>query len=125
MNTHIDTTAAQSGARAAAEALPQINRRRFLLNTAVAGAAVAVAAPVVAETASLTPQKQIEFHLRELKRLLDETFGPSWGIFAAGVTDDGKSSVIAFHFDDADIHDPRGLIGPKMAFGKPMEVDAA
>lgn len=34
--------------RATATALPEINRRRFLLNTTLAGAAVAVAAPVAA-----------------------------------------------------------------------------
>lgn len=41
--------------RANAEALPEINRRRFLLNTTMAGAAAAVAAPVAAAVAVHDP----------------------------------------------------------------------
>lgn len=59
--------------RATAEALPEISRRRFLLNTSMAGAAVAVAAtPVAAAEPELTPHERAIWHLRELERLANE-----------------------------------------------------
>jgi hypothetical protein len=58
--------------RASGEAMPKINRRRFLLNTTMAGAAVAVAAPVAAAELEMTPHEQAIWHLRELERLAIE-----------------------------------------------------
>lgn len=64
--------------RASTEALPEISRRRFLLNTTMAGAAVAVAAPVVAAEPEKTPRERAIWHLRELERLVREDGG--WDI---------------------------------------------
>ena len=61
--------------RATAEAMPEINRRRFLLNTATAGASLAVAAPAVAAEPEMTPREQAIWHLRELERLAREDGG--------------------------------------------------
>jgi hypothetical protein len=49
-----------------------INRRRFLLNTTMAGAAVAVAAPVAAAEPEMTPHEKAVWHMRELERLAYE-----------------------------------------------------
>ncbi len=58
--------------RATAEALPGINRRRFLLNTAVIGASATVAASTVPADPEMTPREQAIWHMRELERLAAE-----------------------------------------------------
>lgn len=64
--------------RANAKALPEINRRRFLLNTTMAGAAVAVAAPAAAAEPEMTLRELAIWHVRELERLVREDGG--WDI---------------------------------------------
>jgi hypothetical protein len=54
------------------EAMPKINRRRFLLNTTMAGAAVAVAAPAAAAEPEMTTHEKAVWHIRELERLVRE-----------------------------------------------------
>ncbi|MFU0504036.1 hypothetical protein [Pseudaminobacter sp. NGMCC 1.201702] len=56
-------------AQSTASALREISRRRFLLNTAMAGAAVAVAAPAVAAEPEMTPREKVIWHVQELVRL--------------------------------------------------------
>ncbi|MHA6686893.1 twin-arginine translocation signal domain-containing protein [Mesorhizobium sp. A556] len=71
--------------RATAEAMPEINRRRFLLNTATAGAALAVAVPAVpavADEPEMTSREQAIWHLRELERLVREDGGWDTAIMA-------------------------------------------
>lgn len=58
-NTHV---------QAAAEGLPQINRRNFLLHTAAAGAVATTVAPVIAEAKSTSPRERYDHHLAELKK---------------------------------------------------------
>lgn len=53
-----------------AEGLPEINRRRFLMQTATAGAAIAVTTPAATAAApEMTPREQAIWHMRELERL--------------------------------------------------------
>lgn len=52
--------------RANAKALPEISRRRFLLNTTMAGAVVAVASPVAAAEPEMTPLERIAAAQAEL-----------------------------------------------------------
>ncbi len=58
--------------RATAKALPEINRRRFLLNTASVASAVAIVTPVNADEPEMTPREQAIWHMRELERLATE-----------------------------------------------------
>lgn len=61
--------------RATAETLPEINRRRFLLNTASVASAVAIVTPVNADEPEMTPYEQAIWHIRELERLIAEDGG--------------------------------------------------
>ena len=64
--------------RATATVLPEISRRRFLLNTTMAGAAVAVAAPVAAAEPEMTVRDRAIWHMRELESLVRDDGG--WDI---------------------------------------------
>lgn len=75
--------------RATAEALPEISRRRFLLNTTIVGAAVAVAAPAVAAEPEMPPLEQAIWHMRELARLVSEDGGKKITVIAMGEYDAG------------------------------------
>ncbi|KQZ87356.1 hypothetical protein ASD64_19975 [Mesorhizobium sp. Root157] len=75
--------------RATATALPEINRRRFLITTATAGAAVAVAAPVVAAEPEMTALEKAEWHIRELRRLVSEDGGKRATVMAVADYGDG------------------------------------
>lgn len=55
--------------------MDKITRRLFLRTSAVAGAAVAIAAPVVAAETEITPLEQAWWHIRELERLAIEDGG--------------------------------------------------
>lgn len=63
--------------RATAETVPEISRRRFLLNTTIAGAAVAIAVPVATAEPAMTPRERAIWHMRELERLVKEDGGNS------------------------------------------------
>ncbi|WP_156465136.1 hypothetical protein [Mesorhizobium sp. Root552] len=60
---------------------PEINRRRFLLNTTMAGAAVAVAAPVVAAEPEIHPLARLHALHDEASKLMvvhNEHLGGEW-----------------------------------------------
>ena len=59
--------------RATAQALSAISRRRFLLTTTMAGAAVAVAVPMAAAEPTMTLREEVIWHIRELERLTKST----------------------------------------------------
>jgi hypothetical protein len=108
--TDMETT--NDATRATAEAMPAISRRRFLLNTTMAGAAVAVAAPAKAEPSKPTfeplvyaedrvnmwevdypkptPLEKVEWHMREIERLVSEDGGNRATVLA--VADYGDDS---------------------------------
>lgn len=67
--------------RATAEAMPEISRRRFLLNATMAGAAVAVAAPVAAAEPEVHPLARLHELHEEASALMavqNEHFGGEW-----------------------------------------------
>ncbi|MHA6687778.1 hypothetical protein [Mesorhizobium sp. A556] len=79
----------------------------------------AVAAPLIAEaTPEPTRRELIGQHLFALKRLCEEYSGEPWQIFAC-TAGDGPSRILAIHADD-ELHDPYGIIGLPMRYGKPV-----
>lgn len=62
---------------AKAEGLPEINRRRFLRDVAIAGAVATVATEAAASQPEMTPREQAIWHMRELERLAVEDGGNS------------------------------------------------
>ncbi len=79
----------------AAEALPEINRRRFLLNTAVIGAGVTVAASTAAAARIMTPQDRAIWHLRQLEQLVRETGTKTLHIAIVGAYGNGEVRGLA------------------------------
>ncbi|MHA6645055.1 twin-arginine translocation signal domain-containing protein [Mesorhizobium sp. A623] len=85
--------------RATAEAMPTINRRRFLLHTATTGAALAVAVPATAAEPELSPREQAIWHMRELGRLVREGGGQDVVVQAIGkYTCNEDCRLIGIHF---------------------------
>lgn len=72
-------------------AAPEINRRRFLLNTATAGAALALAAPAVAAEQEMTVREQAIWHMRELERLAKSTGAETVSVMVVGHSYGGKA----------------------------------
>jgi hypothetical protein len=67
--------------RASGEAMPEINRRRFLLNATITGAAVAVAAPAVAAEPEAHPLARLRALHEEASDLMaahNEHMGGEW-----------------------------------------------
>ena len=67
--------------RATAEALPEINRRRFLLNTTMAGAAVVVTTPVAAAQPDVHPLTRLHELHDEASKLMavhNDHMGGEW-----------------------------------------------
>ncbi|MHA6643425.1 hypothetical protein [Mesorhizobium sp. A623] len=64
---------------------PEINRRCFLLHTATAGAALAVAVPAVAAESEMTTRERVIWHMRELERLIREDGGTRAVVQASGI----------------------------------------
>jgi hypothetical protein len=97
--------------RASGEAMPKINRRRFLLNTTMAGAAVAAAAPVAAAEPVMTTRERAIWHMRELERLISEAGNGSVSIFACGhyTDEDGQRDVRVFGLRHGRIDNDDGI----------------
>ena len=102
--------------RASGEAMPAINRRNFLRTSVAAGAAIAVAAPVVAAEPEMTPHEKAVWHMRELERLAIEAGAAKVTMIVIGYQDlairsDAKSMMIDFQGnlrDDDDMFAPKG-----------------
>lgn len=86
------SAAGTDATRATTDALPAINRRRFLLNTASAASAVAIGTPVHADEPEMTPREQAIWHMRELERLATEDGAASAAVILSVRKDyDGRS----------------------------------
>lgn len=88
---------------------PEINRRRFLTHTAIAGAVAAtVAAPVIVEAATVSPRERLEAAIEELRSAMRAcvfVHAPacSWSAMLIGDRPSGKADIVIATCDNGKI----------------------
>ena len=88
---------------------PEINRRRFLTHTAIAGAVAAtVAAPVIVEVASASPRERLEAAIEELRSAMKACVSvhapsSSWSALLIGDRPSGKADIVIATCDNGKI----------------------
>jgi hypothetical protein len=86
-----------------------LSRRLFL------AAPAAVALPATVQAAPSRAER-IKHHLYALRDLCEDEFdGHPWQVIAC-TTGDGLSRILGLYEDDK-LHDPYGIIGPKIRYG--------
>lgn len=102
--------------RASAEAMPEVNRRRFLRGVAGAATATAVAIPAAAAEPEMTPAEQAEWHCRELVRLITQDGGRRVTVVAVADYGDNRDyrdhGIISLR-DNAVFRNDDGMFGGK------------
>lgn len=102
--------------RASTEAMPEVNRRRFLTGAAGAATAAAVAIPAAATELGMTPVEKLRWHVLELAKLLrDDGAGTPLVILSGSPREGGylRHKSIAFMVDEGDVRNYAGMFGGK------------
>ncbi|MFC3207397.1 twin-arginine translocation signal domain-containing protein [Aquamicrobium soli] len=90
-----------------------ITRRIFLRHTASAGVVAAVAAPVAAAEAEITPRKKALWHLRELERLAKVDGASNVVVQVIGsYTGNEDCRCLGIHYSGR-LMDNKGMFAPK------------
>lgn len=102
--------------RASTEAMPEVNRRRFLKGAAVAATAAAVAIPAAATEPEMTPVERLRWHVLEIAKLLREDGAGKPLVIICGRPSEGgyaRDKSMAFFADEARVNNPNGMFGGK------------
>lgn len=102
--------------RASTEAMPEINRRRFLTGAAGTATAAAVAIPAAAVEPEMTQAERLRWHVHEIAKLLrDDGAGTPLVILSGSPREGGylRHKSIAFMVDEGDVRNYAGMFGGK------------